>query len=262
MTRHVRQWATSAAIVGLIALSGTGGAAQEATPASAGHAHPAHIHLGTCDALDPNPTYVLTDVAPPAQASTADAAIPVERSVTTVEAPLDDLIGGGYAINVHQSVDDIGTYITCGSLSGALDDDGALVVGLGELNGSGHSGIAILTPSGEQTEVNVYLTEGGDGTASTTSGASHDMAAMETGAVVDMANLAYVPARLDVAVGTTVTWTNSDTAPHTVTAQDRALLQSGTLQPGEDFSQTFDAPGTIDYFCEFHANMKGAIVVS
>ena len=26
-------------------------------------------------------------------------------------------------------------------------------------------------------------------------------------------------------------------------------------------SQTFDTPGIIDYFCEFHANMKGTIVV-
>jgi plastocyanin len=58
-----------------------------------------------------------------------------------------------------------------------------------------------------------------------------------------------------------VTWTNSDTAPHTATAQDREVLQSGTLNPGVSYSQIFDQPGTFDYFCEFHANMKGTIIV-
>jgi plastocyanin len=79
--------------------------------------------------------------------------------------------------------------------------------------------------------------------------------------MVDIKDLAYTPATVEIPVGGTITWTNNDTAPHTVTAQDRALLQSGTLDQGDTFSQTFDAPGTIDYFCEFHANMKGTIVV-
>jgi plastocyanin len=58
-----------------------------------------------------------------------------------------------------------------------------------------------------------------------------------------------------------VTWTNSDAAPHTATAQDREALQSGTLNQGDSYSQTFDQPGTFEYFCEFHSNMKGTIVV-
>jgi plastocyanin len=209
---------------------------------------------------------MLTDVAMPSAeagaAADAAAAIPVERSVTTVDAALEDLRTGGYAINVHQSADDIGTYIACGNLSGALDDDGDLVVGLGELNDSGHSGIAILTAQGEQTDVAVYLTQANSGAAATPSAASGDDSAAATDAVmVDIKDFTYSPNPVEVPAGGTVTWTNNDTVPHTATAEDRAVLQSGTLNPGDSFSQTFAEPGTFDYFCEFHANMKGTIVV-
>src|SRR3954467_208936 len=92
--------------IGLLAIGSINGAAQEATPTAAGHDHPAHIHLGTCSNLDPNPTFMLADVTAPAgaDATTDDTvAIPVEQSVTTVDAALPDLRSGGYAINVHQS---------------------------------------------------------------------------------------------------------------------------------------------------------------
>jgi len=81
----MRSAVTGLAIAGLFMLGGIGAAAQEATPAAGGTGddHPAHIHVGTCDNLDPNPTYPLTDVTLPpnaAGAATGDAAaIPVER---------------------------------------------------------------------------------------------------------------------------------------------------------------------------------------
>ena len=274
MQRHLPglagRWTAAALLVGTL-LTGASltVAAQDASPAAGATAddHPAHIHVGSCAELDPNPTFMLTNVAPVSSAAAPAgdaAAIPVERSVTTVDASLDELSTGGYAINIHQSVDDIGTYIACGNLSGNLaDEDGALIVGLGELNGSGHAGVATLTANGEQTDVTVYLAQGltamaGSAAQSETTG---DSAATADAVTVDMKDLAYNPASVELPVGATVTWTNSDTVPHTATAQDRALLQSGTIDPGASFSQTFDQPGTIDYFCEFHANMKGTIVV-
>jgi plastocyanin len=263
MSRRGPQWLLTIAAVGLLALAAMSGAAQEATPTATGHDHPAHIHLGTCTNLDPNPTYMLTDVTAPADGmgSMDDAsAIPVEESVTTVDAALPDLRGGGYAINIHQSVADIGTYIACGSLTSAGDSD-TLVVGLGELNDSGHSGIAVLTANANQTEVHMYLAQGlaASGAATTTAPAA---AATPTSAMsVDIHDLTFDPAAIEIPAGSTVTWTNSDSVPHTATAQDRAVLQSGTIHPGERYSQTFATPGTYDYFCEFHANMKGTIVV-
>lgn len=278
MEQRGRLIVTAVIAGGMFLAGGLASAAQDATPAAAGDDHPAHIHVGTCDNLDPNPTYMLSDVKPTAEAEAAsggsEAAIPVEQSVTTVDAPLDTLATGGYAINIHHSAADIGTYIACGNLTGAVDN-GQLVVGLRELNDSGHSGIAILTGKGEQTDVNVYLAQGLSGAAmgqmataatpaanaSTGASAAASPAATQNVTKVDIKNLAYNPATVEIPVGGTVTWTNSDPVAHTVTGMDRSVLQSGTLDPGATFSKTFDTAGTYDYFCEFHANMKGTVVV-
>jgi hypothetical protein len=88
-------------------------------------AHPAHIHSGTCAELG-DVVYPLTDVAAATdqgEASGPDSAIPVEVSVTTVDAPLQEIIDGGHAINVHLSADEIGTYIACGDVGGAVRTD-------------------------------------------------------------------------------------------------------------------------------------------
>lgn len=79
---------------------------------------------------------------------------------------------------------------------------------------------------------------------------------------VDIADFAYDPDPVTVPVGGTVVWTNQDPVPHTATAlEDRDVLQTGRLNQGEGFDQTFDAAGTYEYFCEYHADMRGTIVV-
>jgi plastocyanin len=70
----------------------------------------------------------------------------------------------------------------------------------------------------------------------------------------------FAPA-LTVAAGTTVTWTNEDWAPHTATAEDGSF-DSGRLNQGDSFEQTFDEPGTFSYHCSFHPGMMGSIVVT
>jgi len=118
-------------------------------------------------------------------------------------------------------------------------------------------------PRSRRTAQRVYLTEKLSGAAAEAadSTATGDATAIADATMVDIKNLAYAPASVEIPVGATVTWTNDDTVPHTATAKDRKALQSGTLNPGDSYSQTFDQPGTFDYFCEFHANMKGTIVV-
>ena len=86
--------------------------------------------------------------------------------------------------------------------------------------------------------------------------------AAETTVVVDIKDFAFVPAELTIAVGTTVTWTNSDPVPHTATAtDDPRTFDSGNLPPGASYSYTFTEPGTIRYVCIYHPNMVGTIVV-
>src|SRR5215211_2747651 len=78
---------------------------------------------------------------------------------------------------------------------------------------------------------------------------------------VSVVDFAFEPATLSVPVGATVTWTNTGSRPHTVTADDGSF-DSGRLDPGEQFSQTFDQPGTFTYHCGFHPEMQGSIVVT
>ena len=77
---------------------------------------------------------------------------------------------------------------------------------------------------------------------------------------VSIKNFAFNPPSITVAPGTTVPWTNNDSAPHTVTADDGSF-DSETLQPGQSFSHTFQSPGTIAYHCEIHPSMKGSVTV-
>src|SRR4051794_11680069 len=83
----------------------------------------------------------------------------------------------------------------------------------------------------------------------------------DAGSTVQVVDFAFEPGTLTVPVGATVTWTNTGSRPHTVTADDGSF-DSGRLDPGEQFSQTFDQPGTFTYHCGFHPDMQGSIVVT
>jgi plastocyanin len=71
---------------------------------------------------------------------------------------------------------------------------------------------------------------------------------------------AFQPATLTVTVGTTVTWTNKDTAAHTVTS-DTGVFDSGNMPNGATYSFTFNQAGTFPYHCNYHSNMHGMVVV-
>jgi plastocyanin len=75
-----------------------------------------------------------------------------------------------------------------------------------------------------------------------------------------LANRAYTPDELDVAVGTTVTWMNTDSIPHTSTS-DAMGWNSGTVAPGGQFSFAFQTAGTFSYHCTIHPGMVGTVVV-
>jgi hypothetical protein len=64
---------------------------------------PAHIHEGTCAKLDPKPKYPLSVVVD-------------GTSTTMVDAPMSQLVAGGFSVNVHKSTKEIPTYIACGEL--------------------------------------------------------------------------------------------------------------------------------------------------
>jgi plastocyanin len=77
---------------------------------------------------------------------------------------------------------------------------------------------------------------------------------------VQVVDLAFTPADVEVPPGTTVTWHNEGAAMHTVTAGDGSF-DSGFLASGATWSRRFDATGTYDYVCSLHPDMAGRVVV-
>jgi plastocyanin len=80
---------------------------------------------------------------------------------------------------------------------------------------------------------------------------------------VNIKSFAFNPANITVKVGTTVTWTNNDSATHTVTETDgQNGPNSGNLEPGKSFTFTYDTAGTFKYHCAIHPNMTGTVTVT
>ncbi len=77
---------------------------------------------------------------------------------------------------------------------------------------------------------------------------------------VAIEGFAFDPDSLNIEAGDTVTWTNYDTVPHTATADD-ASWDSGTLNQGDSWSDTFVEEGTETYHCEIHPSMTATIIV-
>ncbi len=97
-------------------------------------------------------------------------------------------------------------------------------------------------------------------TTTTTLGESH--VSIISGAGANLSSPGYSPPTITVVLGVnnTVVWTNDDTVPHTVTADDGSF-SSGNMNPGDTFSFTFATPGTYTYHCSYHYWMKGTVIV-
>ena len=75
-----------------------------------------------------------------------------------------------------------------------------------------------------------------------------------------LGNRAFAPDQVEIAVGGTVTWTNTDTVSHTTTS-DQGVWDSGTVRAGGQFSSTYSTAGTFPYHCAIHPGMVGTITV-
>jgi len=76
----------------------------------------------------------------------------------------------------------------------------------------------------------------------------------------------FIPSTITVDVGATVTWSNDDTAAHTVTSGSAAdgpdgNFDSSLFMAGATFEATFDTAGTYPYFCMVHPWMAGVVIV-
>ncbi|HET6458697.1 MAG TPA: plastocyanin/azurin family copper-binding protein [Nitrosopumilaceae archaeon] len=80
----------------------------------------------------------------------------------------------------------------------------------------------------------------------------------------------FQPYEVNVDVGGTVTWTNTDAQTHTVSSGKPTDDVAGTVfdsgisnfKAGKTFSFTFPTAGTFDYFCQLHPWMTGVVTVA
>lgn len=92
-------------------------------------------------------------------------------------------------------------------------------------------------------------------------------------AQAEIINFLYEPETIEVAVGTTINWTNQDRFGHTVTAGRKGSADPDSFDlilgkttdadtTGLQAAFTFEVAGTFEYFCRYHPSMEGTVVVS
>lgn len=83
---------------------------------------------------------------------------------------------------------------------------------------------------------------------------------------VEVRDIDFQPADIEVEVGTTVTWANEDSVDHTVTSgpvgDPDGVFDEPLASGGDDVAVSFDEPGTFDYYCDVHRSMVGSVTVS
>jgi len=83
----------------------------------------------------------------------------------------------------------------------------------------------------------------------------------------DTADGCFIPNPVTVDLGTIVTWSNTDSVPHTATSgapggdNAGAVWDSSLVMANQSFSYTTDTVGSFDYFCMVHPWMTGTIIV-
>lgn len=149
------------------------------------------------------------------------------RSLTYWDAQISEVMRGGFAVNLHKSADEIDVYTACADLADSAPVEMSEVVA-----------------AGDEKEAN---DEVDSGVASDVEG--------------------FKLQNLTVSVGTVITWTNQDNAPHTVThgvspdVDSNPAFQSGTFTKGQEFFSTFNTVGSFPYFCELHPSMTAVVTV-
>jgi plastocyanin len=228
---------------------------QEASPA-----RPSHIHDGDCDELGQiiQPLTALT--VPVGQVSGNKDAVVAEAAFTVIPLSLDELLATDHALKVHLSKEQIQIYLACGDIGGTVDANGALIVGMKELDNSGYTGIAYLAPAGDGgTSVSVLI-------AKVLSGGTPEAATEAAQAAAATPAAASEPQLVDVSVTeftidmpTTLSAgkvrfnvTNNGAVPHSFVLEGEGISKrlANNVPPGGSAKLNADLkPGAYTVYC-------------
>ncbi|MDF3835640.1 cupredoxin family copper-binding protein [Cupriavidus basilensis] len=73
-------------------------------------------------------------------------------------------------------------------------------------------------------------------------------------------NFMFSPMSLTVKTGSTVTWKNLDSEPHTVVSE-AGIFHSNALDQDDTYQFRFDKPGVYNVYCGIHPHMKATVTV-
>jgi len=123
----------------------------------------------------------------------------------------------------------------------------------------------VISPAGDQVSAVSNTTadasdDYGKGAVDTPPATSGQVVTEGSKIDIAIASFQFSPSDITVHVGTTITWTNNDSATHTVTANDGSF-SSGALGKGGTYSYTFTKEGIFAYICENHTSMKASVTV-
>ena len=229
------------------------------------------IHIGDCDELR-EVVQPLTSLTVPAGVIAGnDEAVLAEAAFSTIPLSLDAMLAEDHALKVHVSQEEIETYLACGDIGGTVDADGALIVGLKEVDGSGYTGIAYLVPGGPgETVLSVMIAKvlpgGGPGDATPAAGAAPDEAdeaadapdeAAASGGEVAVVGVVLnefsIAMPTELAAGPTqFNVSNVGGAPHNLVIEGEGISERlpDNLESRQTGNLTLDlAPGTYTVFC-------------
>ncbi len=129
----------------------------------------------------------------------------------------------------------------------------ALTLMLAACGGSSH---AASSPGGASSSATTNASS-----SATTNASSAAEAPAGTPVKLAIKNFAFKPPTITVAAGTKVTFTNEDKTAHTATSTANGAFDTGTINPGHSATVVLKKPGTYTYFCQFHAFMRGTVIV-
>lgn len=76
---------------------------------------------------------------------------------------------------------------------------------------------------------------------------------------VTIENLVFSPAEIKAKVGDTIAWINKDIVAHTATVRGGFDVM---FEANKSASLVLKKAGIVEYYCRFHPNMKGRIIIT
>jgi plastocyanin/sugar lactone lactonase YvrE len=140
----------------------------------------------------------------------------------------------------------------------AIGPDGAFYVSLPAVGAEDGSGMVVrIVPGDASLAVGTAALEAR--CRAETRGGSQS----EQGVTIEIYDFGFSPKRVEITAGIAVTWVNTGAVEHTTVSfrGSRKVWDSDIMRPGDRFTFTFERPGTYDYLCGLHPDMKGKIEV-